>query len=56
MVNLLQTLLETIQVDVALFARVQTFPEASDSFFALIFGLAGCHVRRKIVMASFKGA
>jgi hypothetical protein len=43
----------------AFFARVQGFPEPSDSFVALIFGLAGCHVRRKIVIehpALFKGA
>lgn len=42
-----------------LFARVQRFPEPSNSFVALIFGLAGRHVRRKIVIehpALFKRA
>ena len=58
-VDLLEAFFETIQVDMTLFARVQSFPEPSNSCLALIFGLAGCHVQRKIVIehpALFKGA
>lgn len=45
MVDLLQTLLQTIQIDLAFFVSIQCFPEFGDPLITLIFRLAGCHIQ-----------
>ena len=43
MINLFEALLQSSQVDMALFSSIQCFPEFSNSFVAFVFRLSGCH-------------
>ena len=47
MIDLLQALLQSGQVDMAFLARIQGIPEAGDSFVTFVGRLAGCHDRRE---------